>query len=619
MRSIRELALTWVRPALVVAPALGLVVGLGVAAAGRGELADRILAAATVPVLAALAVQIAVTLRRGETGLDIVALLSMGGALLLGEALAGAVIALMYAGGQYLEAYAERRAAREMTALLGRVPRTAMRYGAGGLAETPIGELVAGDRILVRHGEVVAVDGEVAQGHAALDQSAITGEALPVERGPGGLVLSGSINAGAPFDLLASRPAAESTYAGIVRLVEAARDAKAPIGRLADRYAIVFLAVTVVIAAAAWIASGDPVRALAVLVVATPCPLILAVPVAIIAGVSRAAKRGVLVKGGGALEALARVKIAVVDKTGTLTYGRAELIAIEACPGIDADEALRLAASLDLASNHVVAAALVEAARERGLALTPPEAVEEQAGTGLEGEVEGRRVRLGSLAFVRAGIADPDALVPDPALPPGALTVAVAVDGRAAAVLHLSDGVREDAAQVLEAWRRAGIGRIVLASGDRADIALAVGSELGVDEIAAELSPGDKVTLVLAERQRGPVMMLGDGVNDAPALAAADLGVAMGARGAAASSEAADAVLMVDRLDRLAEAMAIARRALAIARQSVVAGIGLSVLAMGFAAFGYLTPVQGALLQEAIDVAVILNALRALRAPAAER
>lgn len=599
------------RAVLVAVPAGGLLAGGAAWVAGASEMAQLIFAAATVPVLLALAFDIAVSLRRAEVGLDIVAFLSMGGALLLGEFLAGVVVALMYAGGQALESYAAGRARREMTALLERAPKTAMRYGPDGLAEVPIEAIVAGDRILVRRGEVVAADGTVGEGRAVLDESAVTGESLPVTRPAGAEVMSGVTNAGEAFDLVASRPAAESTYAGIVRLVEAAGQARAPMVRLADRFAIVFLVVTLVIAGAAWFATGDPVRWLAVMVVATPCPLILAVPVAIIAGVSRAASSGVLIKGGGALEVMARVRTVVIDKTGTLTEGRSSITAIHPAAGMTPDEVLRLGASLDQASGHVVAETLVAAARERGLALSPPSDVREAAGSGLQGRVEGRDVVVGGLSYVRDRSHGAGRL---PGASEGEVAVAVAVDGAFAGVITLKDSLRAEAGDALAGFRSAGVTRIVLASGDRMEVATDIGQRLDVDEIRGDMTPEAKVLAVVAERSRGPVMMVGDGVNDAPALAAADVGVAMGARGAMASAEAADAILLVDRLDRLAEAMRIARRSRQIALQSVVAGIGLSVAAMVVAALGYLPPVQGALVQEAIDVAVILNALRALRA-----
>lgn len=598
-------------------PAAMLALGGAVWLAGRGDAAAWIWGAGVVPVVAALIGQIWVSLRRGEVGLDIVALLSMSGALALGETLAGNVVALMYAGGNLLEAYAAGRARREMAALLARAPKTAMRYGPGGLAEVPTEAIVPGDRLLVRTGDVVAVDGTVAGDGALLDQSALTGEALPVRRARGEVIPSGSVNAAEAFDLVATHRAAESAYSAIVRLVEAAQAAKAPMVRLADRYAIWFLLVTVVVAGAAWLASGDPIRALAVLVVATPCPLILAVPVAIASGMSLAARRGVLVKGGGVLEKMAGIAAVVIDKTGTVTDGQASVVAILPAAGVTEDDLLAAAAALDQASNHVIAAAIVLAARRHGLVLASPTDVREAAGEGVEGTVAGRRVTVGAPGFVRARSTAAGALdASSPAA--GDVVVAVAIDGAFAGMLVLADALRGEARATIDGFRARGIGRIVLASGDSAGIAEPIGQTLGVDQVMSALTPGAKVDAVIAERARGLTMMIGDGVNDAPALAAADVGVAMGARGAAPSSEAADAVLLVDKLDRVVEAIDIARRSRRIALQSVYVGIGLSFAAMIVAAFGYLPPVAGALFQEVIDVAVILNALRALRPAAPE-
>jgi heavy metal translocating P-type ATPase len=607
------------RGALLLLVAGGLAGGLVAWSTGAPEIADLIYIAATVPVIVALGVEIVVSLRRREVGLDVVAFLSMSGAVLLGETLAGAVVALMYTGGQYLETFAARRARREMTALLARVPKSAIRYDGTTLSEVPVELIVPGDRILVRHGEVVPVDGTVERGMAVIDQSALTGEAIPVSLAPGQAVASGGSNKGAAFDLVALRPAAESTYAGIVRLVEAAEKVKAPMVRLADRFAMVFLVATLLVAGGAWLVSGDPVRWLAVMVAATPCPLILAVPVAIIAGVSRAAKAGVLIKGGGVLETLARVSTIVIDKTGTLTRGRATLSSAYPSAEFTSDEVLRLAASLDQASNHVIAAALVAAARERRLSLSTPEDTRETAGSGLEGTVDGRRVVVGGFGYVRDKAHDGNGFEAAVPAHEGEVTVAVAVDDRMAGLLVFADEIRREAPEALGRFRQAGVKRIVLASGDRRDVTEEIGSRLDVDEVRGELVPIDKVNMVIAERETGTVMMVGDGVNDAPALAAADIGVAMGVTGSPASAEAADAVLLVDRLDALAEAMAIARRARRIALESVFAGLGLSFAAMIAAAFGYLPPVAGALTQEVIDVAVILNALRALGGPATPR
>ncbi len=603
-------ALKFVRPYLIGIAASGLAAGFAVSLAGLGAWSDAIWTAVTLPVLLALLVEIVISLRRGDLGLDIVAALSMSAALAVGEHLAAAVVALMYAGGQYLEHFAERHARREMTALLARVPRTAMRHRDGALDEVPLELIRPGERLLIRKGDVVPVDGIVAAGVAVLDQSALTGEALPVQQTAGEAVLSGSSNAGEAFDLVATHPAADSTFAGVVRLVEAAQRSRAPMARMADRYAMVFLAVTVVLAAVAWGLSGDPVRAVAVLVVATPCPLILAVPVALVAGLSRAASLGILIKGGKAIEMLARVRALVIDKTGTLTVGQATIVAIRSASGVAPDEVLRLAASLDQASQHIVARTIVAAAHAKGLALAVPAGVTETPGEGVEGHVEGRAVVIGGPRFVaaRAG-ASPFAHE----RMPGSLAVAVAVDGRPIGLLILSDQLREGTEKLLRGLRKVGIERIVLATGDRAEVASHIAAGLSIDLVRSELTPDQKILVVLSERKDGPVMMIGDGVNDAPALAAADVGMAMGARGAAASAEVADVVLLVDQLDRVLPAIQIARRARRIALQSVIAGMGLSMVAMVAAAFGHITPVQGALLQEAIDVAVILNALRALR------
>jgi heavy metal translocating P-type ATPase len=593
--------------------ALGLAAGFAAKLAGLDAWSPVIWAAVTVPVLLALLAEIVTSLRRGDLGLDIVAALSMTGALLVGENLAATIVALMYAGGQYLESYAERAARREMTALLSRVPRTAVRHRDGQLEEVALDLIVPGDRLLVRQGDVVPVDGSVVEGVAVLDQSALTGESLPVQLRPGDAVLSGSTNVGDAFDLKTSRLAAESTYAGVVRLVEAAQRSRAPMSRMADRYAIVFLAVTAVLAGAAWLLTGDPIRAVAVLVVATPCPLILAVPVAIVAGLSRAAKLGILIKGGKAIEMLAQVRSLVIDKTGTLTHGQAKIVSIRVSEGRTSDELLRIAASLDQASKHIIAQTIVAEARGKGLALAIPTDVVETPGEGIAGRIDGRPVLVGGLHYVAGIIGDAASSMLPHERPPGAMAAAVAIDGKLAGVLILSDELRAGTEQLLQALRALGIERIVLATGDRHEVAQAVVTGLSIDLVRSELAPDQKILVVLSERKNGPVMMIGDGVNDAPALAAADIGLAMGAKGAAASAEAADVVLLVDQLDRVLPAIRIARRSRFIALQSVIAGMGLSILAMIAAAFGYLPPVEGALLQEVIDVAVIFNALRALR------
>jgi heavy metal translocating P-type ATPase len=591
----------------------GLIAGLALQFAGRPDFARIAWAAGTLPVLAALLAEISDSLRRQEVGLDIVAALSMTAALTFGETLAAAVVALMYSGGTFLESYAEGRARREMHALLSRVPRSAARLTNGTLEEVPLDAIQPGDRLLIRQGDIVPVDGTVASGVAFLDSSALTGESLPVKLQNGQAALSGATNAGDAFELTATHIAKDSTYAGIIRLVEAAQRSKAPLSRLADRWSLGFLAVTVILAFAAWWFTGDPIRAVAVLVVATPCPLILAVPVALVGGLSRAARFGVLIKGAAPLEAMARIRTLILDKTGTLTDGRPRITEIRSDAGVPPAEVLRLAAALDQASQHPVAQAVVAAARAQGLAIPLPREVTEYPGEGLIGWVEGRKIILGGQGFVTKNLDAPNDLAASTSEAPGSVLVAVGVDGQWAGTLVMADPLRGGTAQMLAQLRNLGIARLLLATGDRADVAAHITEGLALDGIHAGLSPDQKLALVQDEQRHAPVMMVGDGVNDAPALATATVGVAMGARGAAASAEAADVILLVDRIDRLCAGIEIAHEARRIALQSVGVGIGLSVLGMIAAAFGYLSPVQGALLQEVIDVAVILNALRSLR------
>jgi heavy metal translocating P-type ATPase len=552
--------------------------------------------------------------RHRRFGVDALAVLALVGTLVIGEYLAGAVITVMLASGRTLEARAASRAQRELHALLARAPRVVHRYANGELTSPPIDDVARGDLLLVQPGEVVPVDGLVESDAAVLDESALTGEPLPVTHATGDAVRSGVVNAGGPFDLRATTTAAESTYAGIVRLVSESEASSAPFVRLADRYAGVFLAVALALAGLAWALTGDLVRAVAVLVVATPCPLILAAPVAIVSGLSRAARRGVVVKGGGALEQLAAGEILLFDKTGTITTGHPRVADILTAAGMSADDVLRYAASLDQVSPHVLAAAVVRAAHARNLALSLPGDVEEVPGHGVRGLVDGRRVAVGKASWTHAGSRSSWARsVRRRAELDGALTIFVDVDGAPVGALLLDDPIRPDAARTIRQLRRDGIRRIVMVTGDREENAQTVGAVIGVDDVLADRTPAEKVEAVRLEARGGHTMMVGDGINDAPALALADVGVAVGARGATASSEAADVVLTVDRLDRLGEAVVIARRSRRIALQSVVVGIGLSLGAMVVAAFGYLPPVWGAILQEVIDVAVIVNALRALR------
>lgn len=551
-------------------------------------------------------------LRDHRPTVDVIAVLALAGALWVGEPLAGAIITAMLATGQVLEERAAARARRELSLLTARAPRRARRITGDGVVEVPVEEVGLNEHLLVATGEVVPVDGRLA-GPATFDESALTGEPAPVERPGGDDVRSGVVNVGPPVGIVTTTTAETSTYAALVRLVTEAQATSAPFVRVADRWAVAFVPLTLALAGAAWWLAGDPVRAVAVLVVATPCPLLLAAPIAIVSGLSRSARLGVVIKGGAALERLAAGQVVVFDKTGTLTRGRPAVTDVLGRDGADADEALRLAASVDQVSAHVLAGPIVEAALARGLRLDLPSDVEESAGRGVRGNVGGASVRVGRPEWITGSRADRWARqVRRRADLDGSMSVLVEVDGGIVAAILLHDPVRPDAPRMVRALRSAGIRRVVLATGDRADVADTVGRIVGVDTVLADCDPSDKLAALGRESRHGPTIMVGDGINDAPALAAADVGVALAARGATASSEAADVVLTVDRVDALADAILVARRSRGIALQAVSVGMGLSLLAMAAAAAGWLTPAVGAALQEVIDLLAIAIALRAV-------
>ena len=599
---------------------LALVVGGALHLAGAGAAGEQVWRAAVALLALELAGEVVRTvLVDRHMGVDTIALIAMVGSLLLGEELAGLLVGLMFSGGAAIEDVASTRARRELTALVQRAPKVAQRRVGGRLEQVPVEQVQVGDIVIVRSGEVVPVDGTVVDGEAVVDTSALSGEPLPVTIGSGMPVLSGTSNAGSPFDVRADRPAVESAYAALVRLVEQAQAHRAPFVRMADRYAGFFLPATLLVAGAAWALSGDAVRALAVMVVATPCPLILAAPIALVSGLSRAARAGVIVKGTGAIETLGQARTVLFDKTGTLTVGTPDVRDILARDGMKAGELLQLAASVDRMSAHVLGEALVRAAVEADLTLSEARNVREEPGQGIEGRVGDHVVAVGSRMFVRAVGVPADEVASAAVMSgrgSGEAHVLVGVDGHLSGVIVMADELRPDADRIVERLRAEGVRHVAMVSGDRRSVAERIGRELRVDRVYAEQSPEEKLEVVRrlrADPDLRPVIMVGDGVNDAPALALADAGIAMGAAGATVSSQTADAVITVDRVDRIADAVHIGRRALYIARQSVLAGMGLSFAAMGVAAFGYLPPVAGALFQEVIDLAVILNALRALR------
>lgn len=596
---------------------LGLAAGLMMRAFGAQAASGITFAVVTGLVLLTAAASVGRRLLHRELGVDVIAILAMAGALLLGQYLAGAIIAVMLTGGGALEQYAIARARRELTALISRAPRIAHRLQGEAFIDIPVDQVTLGEALVVKPGEVVPVDGIISSGSAVLDESSLTGESRPVSLEAGMPVRSGGSNAGGPFELRVTATASQSTYAGIIRLVQAAEASKAPLVRLADRYALIFLGFTLVLTALAWILEGSSIRALAVLVVATPCPLILAAPAAIIAGVSRAAKHGIIIKGGAPLEALARTHVLLLDKTGTATSARPEVVAVETLGGVSSDEIVRSAASVEQLSVHPYAPAILAEARNRKLALVFPSDVREQMGTGISGTVGSHRIAVGRHDFVAPGAARTPELrsIELRTAADGSASVFVSIDDTLAGILVLQDPIRPDAPRALRSLRAAGVEHIHLVTGDHPDVAELVGDVLGVDKVFAERAPDEKVEVVRLVRSEGVTAMVGDGINDAPALALADVGIAMGARGATAASEAADVVLTSDRFQSIADAIGIAQRTRRIALESVVVGMGLSIVAMGFAAAGFIAPIDGALLQEAIDVLVILNALRALTGP----
>ena len=553
---------------------------------------------------------------RGHVGLDILAVVAMVATLAVGEYLASLIIVLMLSGGEALEDYASHRAKRDLSALLDRSPRIAhvLTHSQASDADTtedvPVDEVRVGDVLLVRPSEVVPVDGVLLTATGSFDESSLTGESMPVSREAGGEVLSGAVNGARAVRIRAVRRSADSQYQQIVALVHAAEKSRAPVVRLADRFAIPFTAVALVLAGAAWGISGDPTRFAEVLVLATPCPLLIAAPVAFLGGLSRAAKAGVIIKGGAVIEQLARVRSAAFDKTGTLTQGSPTLVDVRPAPGVTAEELLMLAASAEQYSSHVLAAGIRSAAADRGLVLRAASEASEVATNGVTAVVDGRTVVVGKPAYV-ASVA-PETV--RPTLSTGEAAAYVAVDGRFAGVLILADAARPEAPAVVSWLRRNGVEDVMMLTGDVRSTAEAIGDQVGIEDIHADLLPPQKVQLA-GEFEPRPIMMVGDGVNDAPVLAAADIGIAMGARGATAAGDAAAVVILVDSLAKVVDAVSIGRHTLRVALTAIWIGIGLSIGLMLIAMTGLIPAVVGALVQEVVDLATILYALRALRGP----
>lgn len=599
-------------PVIFATIVLGIVVGW-LTAAGAPTPARVIAVAYVSVVIAWTAVGMIRQLLRGHLGLDILAVVAMIVTLAVGENIAALIIVLMMSGGEALEDYASRRARHELTALLDHSPQRAhviADSGAGEPHDVDVEDVRIGDILLVRPAEVVPVDGELLSPSASFDQSSLTGESMPVALAAGEEVLSGSVNGSDAVRIRARRLSADSQYQQVLALVRSAQESRAPVVRLADRFAIPFTVVSLLIAGLAWVLSGDAVRFAEVLVLATPCPLLIAAPVAFLGGLSRSAKAGVVVKGGGVIEQFARVRSAAFDKTGTLTRGRPAIADVRPVAGFDADELLALAASAEGYSSHVLADGIRAAASARGLEQRPASHAREEATNGVVAQIDGRTVAVGKPAFIQS-------LAPDTVrgeLVAGEAGAYVAVDGRYAGMLVLTDQVRPEAAATVSWLRQNGVSRVAMLTGDVSATAESIAAQVGIDEVHAELLPADKVTLAAKLGPR-PVMMVGDGVNDAPVLAAADIGIAMGARGSTAAGDAADAVILKDSIGKVAEAVAIGRHTLRVALTAIWIGIALSIGLMLVATSGVIPAVAGAVTQEVVDLVTILYALRALGGP----
>src|SRR5690625_111883 len=555
--------------------------------------------------------EVLAVLARREAGVDLLAAVAIISSVAMGEWLVGAIIVLMLSGGEALEEAATARASAVLDALSARSPARAHRLRAErleqGTDEVTADEITVGDRLLVRPLELVPVDGEVVDGHGAMDESYLTGEPYVVPKSVGSTVLSGAVNGQDSLIIMASATAAESRYAQIVDVLTEAETRRPPIRRLADRLGGWYTAIALAIGIIGWLISGDPQRFLAVVVIATPCPLLIGVPVAIIGAISLSAKRGIIVKNPEVLEQISTTRTVIFDKTGTLTYGRPTLTEAFVAPGWSEDEVLSLAAGAERYSRHPLAAAIVDAATHRKLDVPAVESVSERPGAGLSAQVAGTQVRITN----RAGALEYDAAAAE--LAPRAqsgLECVVLLDGRYAATLRFRDQPRGGAADfVAHLPGRHGVNRTMIISGDQESEVRYVADQVGISEVHAGISPEGKLDIVREVTGAERTLFLGDGINDAPAMTAATVGVAFGAAHDV-TSEAADAVVLDSSLERLDDLIHIGERMRRIALQSALGGIGISLIGMGFAVFGFITPIVGAILQEVIDLAAILNSAR---------
>lgn len=589
----------------------GLLLSLGFQLVGQGEVAKVILIAVTLIAIIPSIRDMIKTIVSGQIGIDVIALVAIGSSLVLGQYVAAGVILTMLTGGEALEEFAKNRAKRELNALLKRKPTIAHRIIGSRVEEVAVGAIRVGDALLVKPGDTIPVDGNIYKGTTSVDESAITGESLPVDMKISDRVLSGSVNLDGAIEINATHISKESQYEQIIKLVSEASTKKSPLVRLADLYSLPFTIVTFILAAVAWIISGDPVRALAVLVVATPCPLLIATPVAIVSGMSRAASRGVIIKSGGVLEQLSRLKAVAFDKTGTVTQGKPNVSSVDPCE-ISKDELLKIAASVEKYSTHILAQVVVDEARKRKIQLYKADANKEFPGRGLSAKIAAKEILVGSFVFLKDQGVDMSSPICIGHSTQSSTALFVAKAKKYIGSITFDDPLRPEARKTIDALKKLGVKDFIMLTGDRREVGSRIGKELGIDNIHSQVLPEDKVDILLEQKKKvSPIAMVGDGINDAPVLAASDVGIALGAKGSTAASEAADAVIMQNDLGRISELVAISKRSVQIAKQSIFTGIALSSLLMIIAVFGFIVPVVGAFLQEAIDVIVILNALRA--------
>lgn len=604
LRKIRAFFREYRQLAFVIVAVL---VALGLQLSGQQTATNWVLGTASTIMVILLTIDMIKDLREGNLGVDVLAATAIITAVLLGEYWAAMVVVLMLTGGEALEDYAESRAKTELTSLIKRKPTKATVLRGKKRTEISASKIAVKDKVIVLPGEVIPIDGVVLSGESSVDESSLTGESLPVLIRPTDKVMSGAVNMEGELTIEAAQTAENSQYERIIRLVQAANASKAPFVRMADRFAVPFTLVSFLIAGSAWFVSGDPVRFLQVLVVATPCPLILGAPIALISGMSRLAKHGIIVRTGSAMERLAEVQTMAFDKTGTLTQGIPQVSVVKALKGFTKNEILTYAAALEQSSSHILAKAVVAHAEAKHLSVRTAKHVRETAGHGVIGRMNGKQIAIGRLDFLDSvGVEIP----PKQREAVSETTTFIAFDDKLAGSITFTDKLRPESGSMLSRLKKAGIKHTLMVTGDSSSVANKIAKKLGITDVKSDCLPSDKI-LAIERVEHKPVGFVGDGVNDAPVLTSADVGIALGARGSSAASESADIVIMQDNIEKVADSVEIAQRTFAIARQSILIGIFISLGLMAVYWTGRFSPLSGAILQEVVDIIVIINALRA--------